>query len=57
MLILAPRIGGTLIIGDDVKVMGLSVKRNQLRVGIDVPKTVSVHREEGFKRIATEKTG
>jgi carbon storage regulator len=54
MLILTRRVGETLVIGDDVKVTVLGVKGNQVRVGIDAPKNVSVHREEIYLRIAAE---
>lgn len=54
MLILSRRIGEALIIGDDVKVTVLGVKGNQVRLGIDAPKDVPVHREEVYERIAAE---
>jgi len=46
MLILTRRVGETITIGEDVKVTVLGVKGNQVRVGIDAPKEVGVHREE-----------
>jgi len=57
MLILTRRIGETLIIGDDVNITVLGVKGNQVRLGINAPKDVSVHREEIYLRIQQEKTG
>ncbi len=54
MLILTRRVGETVRIGDDVTVTVLSVKGTQVRIGIDAPKTVVVHREEIFERIQRE---
>lgn len=54
MLILTRRVGETLMIGDEVTVTVLGVKGNQVRLGINAPKTVSVHREEIYQRIKAE---
>ena len=57
MLILARRVGETLMIGDEVTVTVLGVKGNQVRIGVRAPKTVSVHREEIYERIRAEQSG
>ena len=51
MLILTRRVGESLMIGDDVVVTVLGVKGNQVRVGVNAPKEVAVHREEIYSRI------
>lgn len=57
MLILTRRVGETLMIGDEVTVTALGVKGNQVRIGVNAPKEVSVHREEIYQRIQSEKSG
>ena len=54
MLILTRRVGETVMIGNDVTVTVLGVKGNQVRIGINAPKTVAVHREEIYERIKRE---
>jgi carbon storage regulator len=54
MLILTRRVGETVMIGEEVSVTILGVKGNQVRVGINAPKNVAVHREEIFERIKSE---
>lgn len=56
MLILTRRVGETLVIGDDVTITVLGVRGNQVRVGVNAPKDVAVHREEIYQRIQEEKT-
>ncbi len=54
MLILTRRVGETINIGDDVKITVLGVKGNQVRIGIDAPEAISVHREEIYEKIQKE---
>ena len=57
MLILTRRVGETLMVGDDVTVTVLGIKGNQVRIGVNAPKDVAVHREEIYERIRRENEG
>ncbi len=57
MLILTRRAGETVMIGNDVTITVLGVKGNQVRIGINAPKDIAVHREEIYERIQSEKSG
>ena len=54
MLILTRRVGETLMVGDDITVTVLGVKGNQVRIGVNAPRNVAVHREEIYERIKQE---
>ncbi len=54
MLILTRKVGESLVIGDDVSIIVLGIKGNQVKIGVDAPKTVSVHREEIYNKIQNE---
>lgn len=56
MLILTRKIGETIKIGDDIQVAVLGVKGNQVRLGVDAPREVSVHREEIYEKILEEES-
>ena len=56
MLILTRRVGETVVIGEDISVTVLGVKGNQIRLGINAPKDVAVHRQEIYDRIQNETT-
>lgn len=55
MLILTRRVGESLMIGDDIKVTVVDIKGNQIRLGIQAPKEIPVHREEVYVRLIEEK--
>ena len=57
MLILTRRVGESLMIGDEISVTVLGIRGNQVRIGVNAPKDVSVHREEIYERIQQEKSG
>jgi carbon storage regulator len=57
MLILTRRVGETVMIGNEITVTVLGVKGNQVRIGVNAPKDVAVHREEIYDRIKREGDG
>lgn len=57
MLILTRRVGEAVMIGDDVNITVLGVKGNQVRLGINAPRSIAVHREEIYRRIQREQAG
>lgn len=57
MLILTRRVGETIIIGDDIRIVVVDIKQNQIRLGIEAPLDVSVHRLEIYERIKNKENG
>ncbi len=57
MLILTRRVGEAVVIGEEVTVTVLGVKGNQVRIGVNAPKSVTVHRDEIYERIKSEREG
>ncbi|MAT91205.1 MAG: carbon storage regulator [Halioglobus sp.] len=57
MLILTRRVGESLMVGDDITVTVLGVKGNQVRIGVNAPRDVAVHREEIYTRIKDDEKG
>ena len=55
MLILTRKVGESVLIGDDISITVLSVRGNQVKLGVQAPKEVSVHREEIYQRILQSK--
>ena len=55
MLILTRRVGETIMVGDEVTVTIIGIKANQVRIGVDAPRQIAVHREEIYHRIQAEK--
>ena len=55
MLILTRKVGESVLIGDDISITVLSVRGNQVKLGVQAPKEVSVHREEIYQRIQLSK--
>ncbi len=56
MLILTRRVGESLMVGDDITVTVLGVKGNQVRIGVNAPRDVAVHREEIYERIQSDES-
>ncbi len=57
MLVLTRKVGESLIIGDNIKITICAVNNSQIRVGIQAPKDIEIHREEIYEKIKKEKEG
>ena len=57
MLILTRKVNETLMVGDDVSVTVLGIKGGQIRLGINAPREIAVHRQEVYERIKQESGG
>ena len=56
MLILTRRVGEVLVVDEDIKITVLAVRGNQVRLGVDAPKDVQVHRQEIFEKLQKDQT-